>query len=184
MPAWSEFQDRLRRYVGRRVDGAAAEDVAGDVLLKLLEHQRKLAEARDPLAWAYRVAANVIADHHRRRAAEVRALERAGMESRAAVVAPAEEDGTEARRRLQACLLPFTRDLPPKYAEALVLTSFEGLSQVEAARRLGLSVSGMKSRVQRARQLLKQRLMACCDFQRDSLGRVIEMRPPGPVPDP
>ena len=177
MPAWSDFQTRLRRYVGGRVDPSWVDDVTGDILLRLLRRQDSLAEARDPLAWTYRVAANVIADHHRRRSVELRALEHLGAEAAAPDPAPGEKDHEALRRELEACLLPFALELPPKYAEALLLTSFRGVSQVEAARRSGLSVSGMKSRVQRARAMLKRRLLDCCDFELDRRGGVIDMRP-------
>ena len=180
VPAWSDFRGRLRRYVAGRVDPAWAEDVTGDILVRLLEHQGDLARARDPLAWAYRVAANVIADHYRRRAVESRALIRVGPGADGPEWTPDTEDPATVRRDLEACLLPFTRELPPKYAEALILTAFQGLTQVEAARRLGLSTSGMKSRVQRARGLLKRRLLECCDFEMDRRGGVIDMRPRRP----
>lgn len=177
VPAWSDFHSRLRRYVAGRVDPAWADDVTGDILVRLLERQGDLARVRDPLAWAYRVAMNVITDHYRRRAVESRALTRAGQEAGAPERTPGTEDREAVRRDLEACLLPFARELPPKYSEALILTTFGGLTQVEAARRLGLSTSGMKSRVQRARALLKRRLLECCDFEMDRRGGVIDMRP-------
>ena len=167
----------MRRYVGGRVDPEWADDVTGDIFLRLLQRQDSLAEARDPLAWTYRVAANVIADHHRRRSVERRTLERLGAEARAPDPDLNGGDHEALRRDLEACLLPFALELPPKYTEALLLTYFRGLSQVEAARRLGLSASGMKSRVQRARALLKRQLMDCCDFELDRRGAVIDMRP-------
>ncbi len=166
----------MRRYVGGRVDPAWADDVTGDIFLRLLQRRESLAQARDPLAWTYRVASNVIADHHRRRSVERRTLERLGAETAAPDSDPGARDHEAVRTDLEACLLPFARELPPKYAEALLLTYFRGISQVEAAQRLGLSVSGMKSRVQRARAMLKRQLMDCCDFELDRRGGVIDMR--------
>ena len=177
---WSEFQSRLRRYVARRVDVLWADDVTSDILLRLLENRDRLEQARSPLAWAYRVAANVIADHYRRRAVESRVLERAGTEAATPGPTVDRKEQEVMRREIEACLTPFTLDLPPKYAEALVLTSFQGPSQAEAARRLEISVSGMKSRVQRARAELKRRLLACCDFQMDRRARVMDMVPRRP----
>ena len=60
---------------------------------------------------------------------------------------------------------------------ALVLTEFEGLTQVEMAEELGLSVSGAKSRVQRARAMLRDDLLECCHFEFDRLGHVIDYEP-------
>lgn len=166
------------------MDPTWADDVTGDIVLRLLGQRDSLRQARDPLAWTYRVAANVIADHHRRRSIEVRALDQLGGEAEASDSDPQVEDREAVRRRLKECLLPFALELPPKYAEALLLTSFQGMSQVAAAGRLGLSVSGMKSRVQRARALLKSRLLDCCDFEQDRRGRVIDMQPRGAPGEP
>lgn len=177
VPAWSDFQSRLGRYVAGRVDPAWADDVTGDILVRLLERQGDLARARDPLAWAYRVATNVITDHYRRRAVESRTLARVGQEAGGRERTPDSGDHEAVRRDLEGCLLPFARELPPKYSEALILITFGGLTQVEAARRLGLGTSGMKSRVQRARALLKRRLLECCHFEMDRRGGVIDMRP-------
>ncbi len=78
--AWAEFEARLGTYVRARVDPGAAEDLVGDILLRLVEHQGALEAARNPTAWMFRVAANAVADHYRRRAAEWRALVQAGAE--------------------------------------------------------------------------------------------------------
>ena len=59
----------------------------------------------------------------------------------------------------------------------LVLTEFEGLTQKEMAERLGISLSGAKSRVQRGRQQLKQMLLERCEFEFDRLGRIIDCKP-------
>jgi RNA polymerase sigma-70 factor (ECF subfamily) len=66
--------------------------------------------------------------------------------------------------------------LPPLYREALWLTEYQGLSQVEMATRLGISVSGAKSRVQRARQKVKDLLLECCHFEFDRRGKILEYR--------
>lgn len=67
--------------------------------------------------------------------------------------------------------------LPEPYREAIVLTELEGLTQKTLAQRLGISVSGAKSRVQRGREQLKQMLHECCSFEFDRRGKVIECEP-------
>ena len=71
------------------------------------------------------------------------------------------------------------RTLPARYAEALLLTDIDGLTQAAAAERLGLSLSGMKSRVQRGRRLLKQTLLRCCAVELDRRGGVVDSYPRG-----
>jgi hypothetical protein len=71
---------------------------------------------------------------------------------------------------LLPCVAAMMDALPDAYREALRLTEYEGLSQKELSERLGISFSGAKSRVQRARAKLKQELLACCHFQFDQAG--------------
>jgi len=99
-------------------------------------HRDDLRAADNPSAWILRVAANAIVDHHRRRAAERRALERAGVEQELSSAVPAAEaQGVEAD--LAECVRPLLRALPDAYAEALLLTEIEGMTQSAAARRPG-----------------------------------------------
>ena len=67
--------------------------------------------------------------------------------------------------------------LPADYREALILTEYEGLTQRALAERLGLSFSGAKSRVQRAREKLKAMLLDCCHFEFDRFGKIIDYQP-------
>ncbi len=63
--------------------------------------------------------------------------------------------------------------LPSHYAEALRLAEIEGLTQAEVARRLGLSLPGAKSRIQRGRKMLAETLLTCCHFELDQRGGVM-----------
>ncbi len=64
--------------------------------------------------------------------------------------------------------------LPDKYARALVLVDLQGKPFHEAARALGLSVSGAKSRVQRGRAMVRDALMRCCHFVLDRYGTILD----------
>src|SRR2546427_4921488 len=72
------------------------------------------------------------------------------------------------------CIRAMVRNLPELDRQALVLTEYQGLTQKEMAERLGLSFSGAKSRVQRAREKLKQQLLECCHFELDRRGHIID----------
>jgi len=174
--AWQEVVARLRAYVGRRVDPAWADDVAGAILMRLVRHPTELRAAANPAAWVFTVAANAVADHHRRRAAERRALARA--EAEPGLLEPAGDEPDDATAgELAACLRPLLRELPAPYGEALLLTEVEGLAQHAAAAQLGLSVSGMKSRVQRGRTKLKEALLRCCLVELDRRGHTLGYTP-------
>jgi RNA polymerase sigma-70 factor (ECF subfamily) len=81
------------------------------------------------------------------------------------------------RGELAACIAPLLKGLSPRFREALTLTEIEGLTQAQAAERLDLSLSGMKSRVQRARRQLKQVVVQCCEVELDARGDLSGYRP-------
>lgn len=85
-------------------------------------------------------------------------------------------DTTELRTELAGCLRPMIEQLSQDYRDAITLVEIEGLTQQAAAKHLGVSLSGMKSRVQRGRKQLKQMLDDCCVIELDRRKGVIEYR--------
>lgn len=167
--AHQELEARLRPFVARRVPSSAdVDDIVQEVFLRM---QRGIASLRDDQrfgAWVYQVARSAIADHRRARV-------RHPLTDREPEELPAEaEDGGV---DLAAYVAPFVAMLPSPYREALTLTELEGLTQKEAAEMLGLSVSGMKSRVQRGRAQLRELFDQCCKLALDVRGRVIACEP-------
>ncbi len=165
-----DLHDRVLTFVRRRVPSPDdAEDIAQEVMLRIHRHSAELEHADRMTAWVYRIAANAITDHYRRPARrEVPSGYGVDVaEPESAAPAWAETPTEELRRELATCLTPLIRRLPPIYREALEVVELDGLSQPEAAERLGISVSGMKARVQRARQQLRTQLLACCAVDLD-----------------
>lgn len=171
---WASFETRLRAYVGSRVAARWVDDVVGDILLKLERHRDGIGAADNPLAYVLRVASNAIADHYRRKSVEQRALADLEHEN-----TPHGEDNADsgAMADMARCVAPFIDELPGKYRDALQLTEIEGLPQTEAAKRLGLSASGMKSRVQRGRARMKAALLQCCTVELDRRGGIADYAP-------
>jgi RNA polymerase sigma-70 factor (ECF subfamily) len=64
--------------------------------------------------------------------------------------------------------------LSGEYRQAVILVDLEGIAQQEAAAQLGLSLSGMKSRVQRGRRQLKGMLEDCCTIELDRRHGVVD----------
>jgi RNA polymerase sigma-70 factor, ECF subfamily len=69
--------------------------------------------------------------------------------------------------------------LPNAYREAVLLADFRGEAQRAVAERLGLSVSGVKSQVQRGRAQLRDLLQACCELEIDHRGSVVDSQARG-----
>jgi RNA polymerase sigma-70 factor (ECF subfamily) len=66
--------------------------------------------------------------------------------------------------------------LPDPYRQALILSDVEGVPQQDLARQTGISLSGIKSRVQRARSKVKEALLNCFEIEFDPRGQVLDVR--------
>jgi len=165
---WEEFSDRLRSFIRTRVaSDVDADDVLSDVFFRVHTRIDTLRDDTKVASWLYRVARNSVVDYYRRRRQNADLVD---------LPEPGAEE-SDAEKVIAQDLRGMVDDLPDKYREALVLTEFQGLSQVEMADRLGLSVSGAKSRVQRARGMLRDELLTCCHFEFDRRGHVIDFTP-------
>jgi len=78
---------------------------------------------------------------------------------------------------LAPCIRALVSRLPAADREALELTDLGDLTQAELAGRLGISASGARSRVQRARARLKDAVLACCEVYLDAAGAVADYAP-------
>ncbi len=166
---WDHFNDRLAAFIRSRVDDPEdAEDILQEVFLRIhcrLDTVRDLDRLE---SWVYQIARNCIIDAYRKRSPTIELPETLEI---ATEDEPAEDDA-------HASLAPYIHELvealPEPYRQALILTEFEGLSQKEMAQRLGISVSGAKSRVQRARYQIREVILACCHLEFDRRGMIYD----------
>ncbi|MGB7161008.1 MAG: RNA polymerase sigma factor SigZ [Tepidisphaeraceae bacterium] len=168
---WADLGTRVRRFVGARVNDAhAADDIAQDVMLKVQTQLDALPPENKLPAWVFRITRNAIIDHYRSRALRNHvdiAKERPLAETN-------ETDEADAVRDLAPCLARMVELLPEPYRASMKMADFEGLSQQEVADRAGVSLSGAKSRVQRARVMLREMIHDCCQIERDGRGNVVD----------
>ena len=162
---WAQYSQRLLAFLRSRVsDEAEAEDLLQEVFLRIHLNLCGLRDYSRLESWVFQIARNAIIDHYRSRRDLVQIPEMLPAEE------PEEED---VEAELAPSLKEIVDELPAPYRQALVLTEYEGLSQVEMASCLGISISGAKSRVQRARRMIRDILLACCHFELDHYGTVI-----------
>ena len=175
---WREFRGRLLGYITTRVDTPEdAEDILQEVMLRIHRNRDELDRVQKISSWVYRVTSNAITDYYRRPARRELPAGADVDPADADRAAPVVDDGdADIRAELARCLRPMIDHLPTGHAQALRLTEFEGMTQTAAAAHLGLSVSGLKSRVQRARRQLKQLLLDCCHVDVDTRGGVTDFR--------
>jgi RNA polymerase sigma-70 factor (ECF subfamily) len=175
----ARLRDALRAFILSRVkDPALADDITQETLLRLHAKFDTLRDADRLEAWVFQIARRAVADHFRAaRSSEPFDEDTHLPPSDASVPEPLAAEEETLRRELAAYVRSVVEGLPAIYRDALRLTEFEGVPQVELARRLGLSVSAAKSRVQRARALVRQELERCCRWETDRYGTVVDVRP-------
>ena len=173
---WERFSGELHGFLLRRVrDPELAGELLQETFARVHAGLPSLRDSDRVLAWVHRIARNVLTDDHRR------ARRDPAPDARAVSDAP--DHAEEADRRddndnalVGSWLIDMLDSLPDAYREALRLAELEGLTQREVAERLGLSVSGAKSRIQRGREMLRHLLSACCDVELDARGNVVDYR--------
>jgi RNA polymerase sigma-70 factor, ECF subfamily len=158
-----EFLARLRVFIRRRVESDAdTDDLLQDVLSKLVERGSEVKEESVP-AWLFTVARRTIIDRHRTANSTARRDEDS--------IRGDDADEGDAARALALCLEPMLQVLSEEDQTLLRRVDMEGHSQAEIARELGVSVSTVKSRTQRARSKLHAALTECCSVAIDSRGK-------------
>ena len=170
---WEDFGRQLRAFIRSRVGAEAdAEDLLQEVFLKIHQEACSVKDQEKVQAWVYRIARNAVTDHYRSRSRRAWAAE-VPVEQVVEQMA-GDEDHGDVHEEVLGWLEPMIEELPPSYGEALRLADIEGLAQREVAERLGLTLSGAKSRVQRARRQLGEILAACCQVELGGDGRVVD----------
>jgi len=147
--------------------------VLQDVFVRVHRQLESVNDPRRIISWIYQVTRNAIIDYYRKsgRRHEIPAGLSADIE---ALGGERQEESSDSGSELAGCLRPMIERLSRDYREAIALVELDGLTQQAAAEQMGLSLSGMKSRVQRGRKQLKQMLDDCCLIELDRRGGVIE----------
>lgn len=159
----------LKSFIIKRVSNEAdAEDILQDVFIKLISNIDKLANKQKINAWMYKITRNAIVDYYRRNRNEISYYL---MPPEPSVII---EEDVSASYEIAICLKNMANKLPDKYRQAIFLTVFENHTQKEYSQIIGISVSGAKSRVQRARCMLKKMILECCNLEFDSFGNIID----------
>ncbi|GAB5416072.1 MAG: RNA polymerase sigma factor SigZ [Crocinitomicaceae bacterium] len=162
---WTNFGNKLLSFIRARVSNSEnAEDILQDVFVKIHERSNQLNDESKLTSWVYQITRNTIIDFHRKK--KIPLSDSVDNEVRV-------EFESKTNPQFIQCLMPFVKELPKKYREALEKTIYGDLSQKEYAEEINLSYSATKSRVQRARQMVKELFVSCCAIKTDRYGNII-----------
>lgn len=168
---WEEFSAPLKGFIIKRV--ANEQDVADilqDIFVKIYNNIGSLTDDNKIDAWIYTIARNTINDYYRRKCTSYELLELSED-----IKDNSYEEKSE-NAEIALCLKAIISNLPEKYKEAILLTEFQNMTQKELSEKQNISLSGAKSRVQRARKMLKKMLLDCCNLEFDRRGNIIDYK--------
>ena len=136
-----------------------AEDATQETFMRVLRYSSKLATVDDPKTWLARIAWRVAVDRSRQRGS-THEIPLEDPEKPVAEVASSDipADQTVHGTQLSAALERMIAALPEKLRQPLILSTIEEMSPREVAATLGINEAAVRSRVFRARQILREKL--------------------------
>ena len=154
---WKHFHDQLLGFILKRVkDEEIAHDLLQEVFIKIHTKVDTLQSRENLSGWIYTITKNVITDYYR---------SAAKAETSNSIDIPLADKSSETEPEpeyCEECLKPFVQKLPTQYKDAILATDLGPYSQKEYAKEIGISYSGLKSRVQRGRRQLFELFSNCC----------------------
>ena len=170
---WLKFSHPVKDFIRKKTHNSdVVDDILQEVFIKIHQNLHLLRDEERVAGWVFQIARNTVLNYFR---AQKKNLENQEFHQR-----ETEEESYFKENNLNEMvgiwLEEFKKDLDPKYQEALQLVDIDGITQIELAHKLGISVSGAKSRVQRGREQLKQKLMDCCPVKTDQYGNILEIQ--------
>lgn len=177
---WLRYSPQIKNYIGKKVaDPYGAEDILQETALRLQRNAAKIQEITNVEAWLYRTAHNLIVDYYRT-ARKYTLTEDIGdiadITDRVNVAGLNDIGQENYNKETARCLLKMVEYLPATDQEAILECDYKGTKQKILAEKWGISSSGSKSRVQRARKRLAAVMQGCCEVQKDHAGNIIEFR--------
>jgi RNA polymerase sigma-70 factor (ECF subfamily) len=138
-----------------------AEDATQETFMRVLRYSSKLASVEDHKTWLARIAWRVAIDRSRQRGC-TREIPLEDPQKPVAEVASsdASADQTVLSAQVSAAVEKMIAAVPEKLRAPLILSAIEEMSPREVAATLGIKEAAVRSRVFRARQILRDKLAA------------------------
>lgn len=167
---WNEFHLKIGNFIKTKVSNSSdSEDILQELFLKIQKQNKNINEIKNIQAWLYRMVSNLIIDYYRKSKKHNEFTDEINFSD--------DKNLNDNSIEINECIIPFLTHLNDKDQEIINLIDMQGLKQNFVAKKLNLSLSATKSRIQRARKRLKKLFTNCCSVVRDVNGKVIELNP-------
>jgi RNA polymerase sigma-70 factor, ECF subfamily len=159
---WAAFSQNMHRYLMQRLKNRHdADDLLQEIFIKIHLNLHTLNSEQGLPAWVWQLTRNTLLDYYKKRRLPISSLDMAAEKS--------------ADTAMPSDFTAFVELLPEAQREAIILADFEHIAQKELAVRWGISHSGAKSRVQRARNELHGLFLNCCAIEADCYGNIMSV---------
>jgi RNA polymerase sigma-70 factor, ECF subfamily len=166
------FQPKILRYLTRFIGESEAEDLTQETFVKVHQALENFRDESQLSTWIYRIATNTALDRLRSPSFQRTAqgsfseiLNESEIADKAICTGKKKPliEQQLIRGEMNDCIRGFIEKLPEDYRTVLLLSEFEGLQNNEITGILGVTLSTVKIRLHRAREMLKEELRNNCD---------------------
>lgn len=170
---WSEFNNGLHQLICRKTNHHDdCHDILQDVYIKIILNIGKIEKAENIKSYLLKIADTTVIDYHRAKSSSAGKIYN---DSQSLQSFDPEIDKLSLTLA-DCCLRPMIESMEPIYRQALIMTDLEGMTQKQYAEEAGISLSGAKSRIQRAREKLKNVILNCCTYTFDKYGNILSCK--------
>ncbi|MBK5261357.1 MAG: sigma-70 family RNA polymerase sigma factor [Peptostreptococcaceae bacterium] len=171
---WNEFNQKLLKYFNAKVNNTQdAEDILQDVFIKIFSSIERLESQSAIKPWIYKITKNTIIDFCKKKKSISVAPETLYE------IEDEKEDVDNMNDDISKCIGAMIFALPDKYQSVYDMYENKNLKHKEIAEALDISVSSSKVRLKRAKDMFKDELIKCCDFEVDNYGNIIDYHSKG-----
>ena len=162
---WLEYKNGLKYYILKKVKNKdVANDLSHEVLMKIYNSCCSTIKIKNVRSWMFQIAHNTTIDYLKKQHNFTNIIPESYDNDEHTVIQEADK-----------IIKPLMKLLPNKYAIPLQLSDIDELKQKEVAQKLNLSLTATKSRIQRARILLKEKIIECSNLEKDEKGNLISL---------
>lgn len=163
---WREYRSSIKRFLHSKInDDDEVDELLQQILIKTYENLDTVKSHSKIKSWLFQIANHAIIDFYRARAKRQSLTEQDLWY---------QQEAPNVKENLSACIAPFIDALPQEQRQLLTDIEVNGQSQKAYAKQHQIPYSTLKSRVTKARSLLKSQFENCCSFELDAQGNLHE----------
>ncbi len=161
---WEQYHTDIFRFIFSKVKNEhTANDLTQETFIKAHVKLKTLKDDSKVKSWLFTIARYTTIDYFKM-SAQTTDLKDYDI---------VDDYSEEKEHSAKDCLPGIIKHLPKKYRDPLFMSDIKGIKQAEIANQLQLPLATVKSQIQRARKLIAQGYMDCCDYKLNEDGFLV-----------